>query len=138
MQTRKVVQNRQSQYINIPKDIGEALNTKKGECLNVVYAPGVGMIITKLRGADEIPTTSKTTEELQKEAAFVCSEARRKLMKITDSQVQNFHSLMMKEFVNLGLFDLKSQVDRLEKRSIEVNKVKGQLVLMRQHKKKIG
>ena len=135
MRTRKVIEVRNSQYINIPREIREALDIKKGERLSIGYAPGVGIVITQLKGADRIPARSKVIEELQKEADYVYSSVIKKLRKARDSQVGDFHTLMMREFVKLGVFDLKSRVDGLEKEAEKRKVGRGNLALVDRRKK---
>lgn len=135
MRTRKIIEVRNSQYVNIPREIREALNTKKGERLNVGYAPGVGIVMTQLKGADKIPARSKVIEELQREADFVYSSVTKKLRKMKDGQIESFHSLMMKEFAKLGIFDLKSRVDGLEKEAEKIKMGRGKLSLVGQRKR---
>jgi AbrB family looped-hinge helix DNA binding protein len=135
MRTRKIIEVRESQYINIPKDVREALNTKRGERMSVEYVPSVGMVITQLKGADRIPIKGRTMDDLQKEADFICASAERKLKKIKDDQIDNFHGLMMKEFVKLGIFDLKSRVNELEKEAAKIKRGRGKLSLVHQRKR---
>ena len=135
MRTRKIVQIRGSHYVNIPKDVCEALDTEKGERVNVGYAPGVGIVITQAKGADRIPIKGRTMEDLQKEADFIYSAATKKLKKMTDIRVENFHALMMKEFAKLGIFELKGRVDGLEKEAEKRKMGRGKLSLVRQRKK---
>jgi bifunctional DNA-binding transcriptional regulator/antitoxin component of YhaV-PrlF toxin-antitoxin module len=135
MRTRKIVEVRGSQYINIPKDVREALNTKRGERMSVEYVPSVGMVITQLKGADRIPIKGRTMDDLKKEADFICAAAERKLMKMKLDQIDNFHGLMMKEFVKLGIFDLKSRVNELEKEATKIKMGRGKLSLVGQRKR---
>lgn len=135
MRTRKVVEIRGSQYINIPKDVCEALGTEKGERVNVGYAPGVGIVVTQLKGADKIPIRGRSVEDFQKEVDFICKKAARELKKKVEIRVENFHDLMMKEFVKLGIFDLKGRVAGLEKEAEKIKMGRGKLSLVRQRKR---
>lgn len=135
MGTRKIIQNRGSQYINIPREIQEALGTEKGERLKVAYAPGVGIVMTQLGSADKIAGKKRTIKELQKEVDLVYDMATRKLRKMKDSQVQDFHTAMMKEFVKFGIVDLKIRVNGLEKEAAKIKAGRGKLSLVVRRKK---
>lgn len=135
MRTRKIIEVRESQYINIPKDVREALNTKRGERMSVEYMPSVGLVITQLKGADRIPIKGRTMADLQKEADFICFSAEKKLKKMVLDQIDNFHGLMMKDIVKLGIFELKVRVDELEKEAKKIKTGRAKLRLVHQRKR---
>jgi antitoxin component of MazEF toxin-antitoxin module len=135
MRTRKIVQIRGSHYVNIPKEVCEALDTEKGERVNVSYVPGVGIVISQLRGADRSPIKGRSVEDFRKEVDYICKKAERELKKKVAARVENFHGLMMKEFVKLGVFDLKSRVDGLEKEAEKIKRGRGKLSLVGQRKR---
>jgi len=138
MDLRRVVKIKNSFYVNIPRDICEALEIRPGEQLKIGYLAGSGIFITQEKGADKIPVNTKSVDAIQKAADFIYSQLTRKLKLLEESSISNYHTAMIKEISRLGIFELQRKVDRLEKRSIEVNKIKGQLVLIRQHKKSTG
>jgi len=138
MDIRRVVKIKNSFYVNIPLEICDALEIRPGERLRVGYLAGSGIFITQEKGADKIPINPKSVEGIQKAADFIYSQLTRKLKLLEENSISNYHTAIMKEISRLGIFELQRKVDRLEKRSVEVNKVKGQLVLIRQHKKSTG
>jgi bifunctional DNA-binding transcriptional regulator/antitoxin component of YhaV-PrlF toxin-antitoxin module len=138
MDLRRVIKIKGSYYVNIPLEICDALEIKPGDRLKIGYLAGSGIFITQLKGADKIPISSKSVEEIQKAADFIYFQLARKLKLLEENSISNYHTAMIKEISRLGIFELQRKVDRLEKRSVEVNKVKGQLVLIRQHKKSTG
>lgn len=135
MDFRKVIQIRGTSYISIPKEICKALEIRTGERLKVSYVTGTGIFITQLKGADKIPIEPGSIDGLKKAAELIYSRLESKLKVLEDRSISDYHTAMVKEISRLGIFELKQKVDRLEKQSIKVEKVKGQLVLMRQHKK---
>jgi len=136
MRTRKVVQIRGSQYINIPKEVCEALDIEKGERVNISYAPGVGIVVTQLKGVDRVPVKGPSVEDFQREVDFICKKAARELKKKVEVRVENFHALMMREFVKLGVFDLKKRVDGLEKEVEKRKRGRGNLALVERDRRK--
>ena len=138
MDFRKVIQIRGTSYISIPVEICKALEIRAGERLKVSYVTGTGIFITQLQGADKIPIEPKSIDGLKKSTDFIYSQLEKKLKNLESTSISNYHTAMIKEISRLGIFELKMKVDRLEKRAIEVNKVKGKLVLIRQRKKSSG
>jgi AbrB family looped-hinge helix DNA binding protein len=138
MQTRKIIQMRGSQYINIPKEIAEALETKPGDRLKVSYVTGTGIFITQLRGADKIPTDPGSIEGLKKAADSIYSQTEIKLRNLASKSITDYFTSIIQQISRLGIFELQKKVDRLERLSVESNIVKGKLVLIREHKKKTG
>ena len=135
MRTRKIVQIRGSQYINIPKEVCEALGIEKGERVNVSYAPGVGIVVAQAKGADRVPISGRSVEDFRKEVDYICKQAEKELKKKVAVRVENFHALMMREFVKLGVFDLKSRVAELEKGAEKIKSGRAKLSLVRQRKR---
>lgn len=135
MDTRKVIKIRGSHYIGIPLEIAEALEIRAGDRLKVSYVTGTGIFITQPKGADKPPTDPRSVEGLKKAANFIYSQLERKLKFLESKSISDYHTSMIKEISRLGIFELQRKVDRLEKRSVEVNKTKGQLVMIRQHNK---
>ena len=138
MDFRKVISIRGTSYVSIPKDICKALEIKAGERLKVSYVTGTGIFITQLVGADKIPTDPRSPEGLKKIADSIYSQTETKLKDLASHSITNYFTSIIQQLSRLGIFEIQKRVDRLEKRSIEVNKVKGQLVLIRQHKKSLG
>lgn len=138
MDFRKVIKIKGGYYINIPLEIAKALDIMAGERLKVSYVTGQGIFITQLTGSDKVPTVPRSPEVLQKNIDFMYSRVEKNLKNLESQTILNYHNSMIKEISRLGIFELQRKVDLLEKRAIEVNKVKGQLVLIRQHKKSSG
>ena len=138
MDFRKVIQIRGTSYISIPREICKALEIKAGDRLKVSYVTGTGIFITQLSGADKIPTDPRSIENLKRAADFIVSRAEKKLKSFELDSISRYCTSIVEQISRLGIFELQKKVDRLEKRAIEVNKVKGQLVMIRQHKKASG
>jgi len=135
METRKAIKNKTGIYVNIPSNICKALEIKVGERLRVSYVTGLGIFITQLVGSDKAPIVPGSVEALKKAADFVCAQAEKKLKAFELNSISRYCTAIVEQISRLGIFELQKRVDRMEKRTIEVNKVKGQLVLIRQHKK---
>jgi len=135
MDLRRVVKIKNSFYVNIPREICEALEIRPGDRLKVGYLAGSGIFITQEKGADKIPVNTKSVDAIQKAADFIYSQLARKLKLLEESSISNYHTAMIKEISRLGIFDLQRKVDQLEKRSLDVKKERGGLVLIRQQKK---
>ncbi len=138
METRRVIKNKTGFYVNIPIDICKALEIRAGERLKVSYITGTGIFITQSRGADRIPIEPRSPEGLKKIADSIYSQTEKKLKNLASTSITNYFTSMIQQISRLGIFELQRKVDRLEKGAIEVNKVKGQLVLIRQRKKSSG
>lgn len=123
-----------SLYVNIPRQIAEALGMQAGERLRVGYVTGSGIFITQVQGADKIPINTKSVDGLQKAADFIYSDVARKLKLLESTAIANYHAGMIKEISRLGIFDLQKEVDRLEKQLADPTKEKGKLTLVRRRK----
>jgi hypothetical protein len=138
MDLRKVIHIRGTHYISIPLEIVKSLEIKPGEKLKVAYVPGSGIFITQLKAADKAPLEVKSIEVLKKAADSVYSQLEKRLKELETKSIENYFTLMIQQLSRLGIFELEKRVSRMEKRSVEMEKVKGELVLIRQHKKKLG
>jgi bifunctional DNA-binding transcriptional regulator/antitoxin component of YhaV-PrlF toxin-antitoxin module len=138
VETRRAIKNKTGIYVNIPSEICKALEIKVGDRLKVSYVTGTGIFITQMVGSDKPPTVPGSIEGLKKAADFVCAQAEKKLRAFEHNSISRYCTAIVEQISRLGIFELQKRVDRMEKRTIEVNKIKGQLVLIRQHKKSPG
>lgn len=134
MDFRRVVKIKKSLYVNIPRQIADALGMQAGERLKVAYVAGSGIFITQVQGADKIPINPKNVDGLQKAADFIYSDVARKLTLLESAAVANYHASMIKEISRLGIFELQKKVDGLEKQVVGRTKEKGKLTLVRRRK----
>jgi len=131
MERRKVIKIGNSKYINLPSEISEAMGVKEGDKLYILHVLGYGIFIPQAQGADKLPINLESIDRLKRAADTIYWQLERKLKDLDSNFISNLHASIIKDITRLGIFELKSQVEKLEKQVEESNKTKGRLTLVR-------
>jgi len=133
MYSRKVIKIKNSDYINIPKEVSKALGIVKGHHLKMSYLPGCGIFITLNQGADKIPVNLESVDRLQKAADFIYEQLKGRLKDLDSNFISGLHLRIIDDLVRSGLFELKARVDKLETKSEVSDQKRGKVIPL--HKK---
>ena len=133
MYSRKVIQIEDSFYINIPSDVGQALGIIKGDRLNEIPIPGLGLLITQAQGAGKVSVNLENIDRLQRAADFIYEQLKGRLKDLELNFISGLHLRIIDNLVRSGIFDLKSRVEKLETKSEVSDQTPGKVIPL--HKK---
>jgi hypothetical protein len=109
MEARKVIQIRNSLYINIPTSVVEKLRVKRGEVLWIGYYPGHGAIIAKGRNLGKIAAGVAGTDNIKISADEAFADLKRKVKSLERSAFNNIMVRLMGEGIKRALVDLQEK-----------------------------
>lgn len=134
MDSRKVIKNKNSFYINIPLEVSKALGIVKGDELGITPLFGLGLLITQAQGAGKVSVNLESIDRLQRAADFIYEQLKGRLKDLDSNFISNLHLRIIDDLVRSGIFDLKARVDKLETKAEVSDQTPGKLVLL--HKKR--
>ena len=135
MDSRKVIKIHNSNYINIPLDVAQALEIMKGDRLKVSYVAGWGILITPDRGADKVPVNFEGVERLQRAADAIGRQLERKARDLGDNFISDLWGRLIPAIATSGIFDLKARVEKLETQPEGSDQRRGKIHLVKKGKR---
>jgi len=136
MDSRKVIKIQDSYYINIPSETSQALGIVKGDRLKVIPLPGLGILITQNQGAAKVSVNLESMERLQGAADQIYSNLERELKDLGLNFISNLQAHIISDLATSGLLDLKSRVEKLEKKPETSDQRRGKVILLHKNKKR--
>ena len=126
MEPRKVMNIKNSLFINIPISIAEELKLRKGDVLWVGKLSKDGLIITKSKSSGKVEAGVASIDRINTVGNEVFLELRRKSKALENSFVNHIMLRLMSELLKGGFIDLKRVVSDVVQRltSLEMKKKK--------------
>ena len=135
MYSRRVIKNRDSYYINIPRKIFESMELKQGQVLNLDHAPGVGIIIGREQDTHMPSANPESIKRLQQSAAEILYKQERRLKDLGDEFITKVMGQIVPIMVKSGVFDLKPRLSKIEKQFERMKRGRGKLIPIQQRKR---
>jgi len=110
MEARKIMQIKNSFFINIPSSIAKELKLQKGDMLWVGKLSRDGLVLTKSKDAGKISAGVAGIDRINTVADEAHAKLRMFAKSLNKSLVFNIMNRLTTELIKSGLFDLKSVV----------------------------
>jgi hypothetical protein len=135
MYSRRVIKNRDSYYINIPRKIFESMELKQGQVLNLDHAPGVGIIIGREQDTHMHSANPESIKRLQQSSNEILYRQERRLKDLGDDFITKIMGQVVPVLVRSGVFDYKPRLSKIEKQLENMKRGRGKLIPIQQRKK---
>jgi bifunctional DNA-binding transcriptional regulator/antitoxin component of YhaV-PrlF toxin-antitoxin module len=135
MYSRKVIKNRDSYYINIPRKIFESMELKQGQALNIDHTPGFGIIIAREQDTHIPSANPESIKRLQQTSAEILYKQERRLKDLGDDFITKVMGQVVPVMVRSGVFDVKPRLSKIEKQLERMNRGRGKLIPIQQRKR---
>ena len=135
MYSRRVIKNRDSYYINIPRKIFESMELKQGQVLNLDHAPGVGIIIGREQDTHMPSANPESIKRLEQLASEIIYRTERRLKDSGDNFTTKVMSQVVPILVRSGVLDLKPRVSKVERELEKMKRGRGKLIPIQQRKR---
>jgi bifunctional DNA-binding transcriptional regulator/antitoxin component of YhaV-PrlF toxin-antitoxin module len=131
MESRKVIRNKKSYYINIPLEISKALGIVKGDRLKIIHLPGNGILITLDKGAGKVSVNLQSIDRLQRAADAIYSQLEGRVKDLGLNFISNLQARIVSDLAVSGLLDLKARVEKIETKQEVSNQRRAKIHLLK-------